>query len=314
MTDISNKTLLFFNTDLVRVCNFQKPIISDNAFWCYVSLLVEQIKAKTTKQIDFYCNTTLLALNMSIQDDIDKNTVSFIKKGFNELTAKTNIKFKQTQFNGHYLIKTDSLDYDKVIETDNQTYFVPVELSTIQRICKSNYPFKKRLLRYYCCLLSLVVGKNEQVSFVSLKTAADLSGYSETSCVKYNKVLQDLQLIAFYDKHLATGSEHYLGNVFATWDSRSAMENYVEQYYPKCKQVPKTDTNKRKSLVMKYYRMLNGKQYDRQTTKKIKEYIVNRNKYYTDIIDDVRSTEAQIKNAESKLLDESIFEKVGNPT
>lgn len=310
MTDITNNKVIRLSTNLIRVTTPDVQTISDNSFLSYVALMQEGLKSQLISQPVFVANMTQLAFNIEPDPEkVDYNKIKLMHEGFKELVEKTNIKCKPTQFNSFYYIKTDSLDIDNIVSSDN-SYYVPLSIDDVQKICSSKYSFKKRLLRYYCCLLSLIVGKKEKIAFVTLGTASQLSGYSQSSCVKYNKALEELELLSFYDKHLAKGSEYYEGNVFSTWKYRYLVKEYVAKHYPECNQIPKKTVSERKSLKMKYYEMLKGRRYDKETTKKIKEYICNSNKYNQEIIDDLNSTEAQVERAEKSLLDESIFERL----
>lgn len=269
----------------------------------------EQLKNQLVGSAKFVISLTQLVgdVNSNI-DNATYDDIKFMSNGFKELAEKTNLKQRKVKFNSYYYIKTNSLSYNNIL-SDDKPIFVPVPLDAVNKILNTDLSFKKRLLRYYCCLMSLLSGKKDSIGFVTLNTASHLSGYSVKSCIKYNKDLEKLQLIAFYDKHLATGSEHYMGNVFAEWSSRNLIPDYVQKYYPTYKQIEKLSVAERKSLKMKAHQVIDkGKTYDKDTMEQIKDYIEQSNRYNQEIIDDAFSTDTEIKKAQKRMFDLSAFE------
>ena len=296
------------SSDLIRKNIPNTPALEDNIFVTYVALSIEKAKAHAIGEKYFFTSPTMLSYAIYDMLNVNHKINDNISANFKLLLQQTNIDCEATSLKGYYRVRTGSVDFDKIVNSD-QPFYTVIPIDSIRKICQSKYVERNHLLRYYCFLMSFVMGKQDksQVAFMTYGTIHNFLGYSNNTINNYNKKLKELQVVEFYDKHLSTGSEHYKGNVFAEWSSRFAIPIYIEENYPKCKHIEKKGVAERKSLKMKFRNLEKGKVYDDDTMKKIYKYAVDSNKYNQDIIEDIWSTEAQIKKAKSRLLDMSVF-------
>lgn len=235
---MGNEKTLQLREEIVRVD--ETPIISTVGFTSYVALMKEHLKAYLTDDEQFTVSSILLSGNINNSlNDISHNDVESITKGLTELTDKTNIQLEKAKFRGYYIVNTKSLYYKNSVDA-NTEYFVVVPLEGINKIYRSNLSYKKRLARYYCCLLSLITGKNKgKVAFAAFSRLTVMSGCSKNTCVKYNETLENLHLIKFYDYYLVDKNGRFMGNVFSQYKDCNLIEPYVEKHYQYCDKIYK---------------------------------------------------------------------------
>lgn len=227
---MGNEKTLQLREEIIRID--KSPIISIEGFTSYVALMKEYLKAYLTDDEQFVISSTLLSADVGKSlNSITYDNAKSITKGLTELTDKTNIQLEKAKFRGYYIVNTKSLYYKNFVDA-NTEYFVVVPLDSINKIYRSNLPYKKRLARYYCCLLSLITGKNKgKVAFATFSRLAMMSGCSKNTCVKYNETLENLHLMKFYNYYLVDKNGRFMGNVFAQYKDSNLIEPYIKNHY-----------------------------------------------------------------------------------
>ena len=235
---MGNEKTLQLREEIIRID--KSPIISIEGFTSYVALMKEYLKAYLTDDEQFVISSTLLSADVGKSlNSITYDNAKSITKGLTELTDKTNIQLEKAKFRGYYIVNTKSLYYKNFVDA-NTEYFVVVPLEGINKIYRSNLPYKKRLARYYCCLLSFITGKDKaKVAFAAFSRLTVMSGCSKNTCVKYNETLENLHLIKFYDYYLVDTNGRFMGNVFSQYKDCNLIEPYVEKHYQYCDKIYK---------------------------------------------------------------------------
>lgn len=227
---MGNEKTLQLRQEIIRVD--ESPIISIEGFTSYVALMKEHLKAYLTDDEQFVVSSILLSANIGNSlNKLDYHQAQHITKGLTELTDKTNIQLEKAKFRGYYIVNTKSLYYKNFVDA-NTKYFVIVPLEGVNKIYRSNLPYRKRLARYYCCLLSFISGKNKgKVAYATFSRLTVMSGCSKNTCVKYNETLENLHLIKFYDYYIVNKNGRFMGNVFAQYKDLDLIQPYVEKHY-----------------------------------------------------------------------------------
>lgn len=220
-------------------------------------------------------------------------------------------------------------------EKDNFMFVYPEE---VHRILTCNIIMKKKIsmLRYFVALISTfnwcksmrnLQGKISTMSIEYISTQAGMM--SQRTCIRYNDILSEMKMIYVYksnDKERIGDKLRQIKNCYSRYADKDVCEEYAstyEDWYGSQHIIVRTQKNKEQAdnnrrLAQIYNRIYDGygDTYDEKTIKKVKKYIVNKNKTLQEKIDEKQAQEYMtdsdrrwVKKLESQIKDESIFEQ-----
>lgn len=282
-------------------------ILNDEEFSVYISLMLKQRQAKLINRETFVVNPTILSFELFRSEEVNRKRNESMSINLRNLFKQTNIKYYTTPIQGYYEINIESMEYDKIVDSEKKI-FTQVPVDGIMKIYQSTYKGKKRLLRYYCYLLAKVSGKKKKVDFATRKEIYESLGYASDTVTKYNKVLEELKLIKFYDKLIAVRPDLYKGTIFSTWDNQQFIDSYIEDKLRNVPKLNKAEISYHKSMMMKYRNLEKGKEYPFEELRELWKFVTESNSKNQMIIKSSNSTDKQKEQAKAHLLDGEILE------
>lgn len=305
---MDKENFIMLNTSLIsKDTNNNLQVLSDEVFSVYVALMIEHLKASFLKNSTFIVNATNLSFDLYNQDSVTKDRNKAMSINLRNLFKQTNIKYYTTPIQGYYEINTESMEYNKIVDSEKKI-FTKVPVDGIMKIYQSAFKGKKRLLRYYCYLLAKVSGKKKKVAFATRKEIYESLGYASDTVTKYNKVLEELELIKFYDKFIAVRPDVYKGTIFSTWDNQQYIDSYIEEKFHNVPKLNKAEISYHKSMMMKYRNLEKGKEYPFEELREIWKFVTESNSKNQMIINSSNSTDKEKEQAKAHLLDGEILE------
>lgn len=274
----------------------KKHELSTYAFISYFGLLISKgIQTDTT----VFINAHIIAYNVLGNDNSTKRHLSLFAQGIQELSALGYVKL-QSSLHPKYQLATI------LPQEENNKYYTCIPIDAFRKIANVN----KAVCRYYCLLLSLLVGKQDTcVAKWTLESLQEQSGLSKDTVIKYNRLLADLKVIYFYDKYVYDNRGKCQSTIFSQWEHKNEVRKYINHYYPDNVPVSKDTVNQRRSYAMMYRWLCDGKQYDVETLEKVKEYSVNHNRQIQTKIDNPNASDVEREYLRTKLFDLSVFER-----
>ena len=282
-------------------------ILNDEEFSVYISLMLKQRQAKLINRKTFVVNPTILSFELFRSEEVNRKRNESMSINLRNLLKQTNIKYYTTPIQGYYEINIESMEYDKIVDSE-QKIFTKVPVDGIMKIYQSTYKGKKRLLRYYCYLLAKVSGKKKKVDFATRKEIYESLGYASDTVTKYNKILEELELIKFYDKLIAVRPDLYKGTIFSTWDNQQFIDSYIEDKLRNVPKLNKAEISYHKSMMMKYRNLEKGKEYPFEELRELWKFVTESNSKNQMIINSSNSTDKEKEQAKAHLLDGEILE------
>lgn len=283
----------------------------------------------------YYINYDMISYNLCGTVSPSRYIMNGVKEGINNLIDMGLVSIVNKFSNCSY-----EVDLSKCFSEEND-YFSLVFDNEIKGIMNLGTKADKfSLLNYFVHLIGtfdMSKGVYDDIEYCKYKTGiigymtidylARLSGFGKntTQVKRYNKILEDNQLIYIYrhteyiDKN---GDFKSLPNVYGRYCDKSNIIKYADQFSnskgiePNSVKVSKAVTNNRRSLGAKYNFLYNGFAYSEEEIKEIYDYVHGNNKKYNTEINKKleqnyisSSDKDYIDKLEAKMKDESVFNK-----
>lgn len=217
-----------------------------------------------------------------------------------------------------FIIETNSLAVDK--SKEKYTYLFQTD---IDKIMKSSISTKLQLFRYYVFLMDsintkttvlLVDGKskNNVIGHQTQESLSAISGLSTRTIIRYNELLEKLNVIYVCRsddfKLDEKGLVSQFPNVYGRYVNMEYIKKYAKdykEYKGSYKQVQKrkNETNDNRKLAQEYNWLCKGSKYTNDEIIRIYNYIMQNNKKY-EALYDKEGNEDYL----SKIKDLSVFD------
>lgn len=318
---------LFLNKDLVT-----GSTLTQDGVLAYVALriIIDESVPLYNKSTSTDC-ISVNRLAYSLMDDMDyeKALTDALVRGIVELAGDKWISIRKdfsTKGSYEYVLDVSNLYLDT--EKDK---FVIVSLDEVYKImtCKEKMEKRIRMLKYYIALVSTFDWSlNSKIGHMSQEYIAEQADNSVKTCRRYNKILQEMEMIYIYksnDKVRVNDRLKQIKNCYSRYEDKSICEEYASNYenmYGVEHKIVKTqknkaqaDTNRRLGAI--YNQICFGNtDYDKETIKAVYEYVVNKNKALQKEIDSkyaqtymTDSDKAWVEKLESQIRETSIFDQ-----
>lgn len=260
--------------------------ISDEAFtvWCGLRNLMQK---NTT---EYFISFNMIAYSVFGRIP-NRYELAAMKQGYEELKQLEFIK-ELAEFS-----KTEHLvDLKKLYFTPDQGYFSDLRAEEMHKIMNIDCRHSKyKLLRYFTCMLGTFNCKKDSVYYklgsMGLDTFCDLMPISKPTCIAFNEVLEQNELL-FIIRHKdfiqSTDEDgcsylREIPNTYSRWEDQDRAKRYgdtITGYKAyKAEEDYKETANERRSLGQKLKHFLAGKEYDLETVQKLYDYAVKKNVY-----------------------------------
>ena len=274
------------------------------------------------------------------QERYEKVLLDSLQRGIYELKLANVLGILQdfsTKNSCEYLLDMANMRLDT--EKDNFMFVYPEE---VHKILTCNEIMKKKIsmLRYFVALISTfnwsksmrycmenLQGKISTMSIEYISTQAGMM--SQRTCIRYNEILSEMRIIYVYksnDKERVGDKLKQIKNCYSRYADKDVCEEYASNYenwYGSQHIIVRTQKNKEQAdnnrrLAQIYNRICDGygDTYDEETIRKVRKYIVNKNKTLQEEIDAKHAQEYMtdsdrrwVEKLESQIKDESIFEQ-----
>ena len=300
--------------------------LSSNAVAAYTALRMIQ-NLNTNK---YYVNIKLLAFQLAEDITFSRKYVERLSDGLNELIIKRYIEIAANNADKDYILDISNLIIDNNSDgSKDKTFFVVIDSDEIHKIMNLDSRLDKfSVLRYFMCMLSTVnysatyydvMGK-EYINFVGFMTndyIGSLCGVtSYTTYDKYNRLLEDNELIYFYRHSVLIRDEKgqlkNLPNHYGRYKDKELIIGYSvnRENFELGEDTVDKRANESKSLMQKYYCMVKyGTEYPEKEIRRIYRYVHYRNqqneKNYKQAIEKGYSGEEFLV----KIVPEDVFQK-----
>lgn len=269
------------------------------------------------------------------QEKYEKVFLDSLQRGIYELKLANVIRVLQdlsTKTSNEYF-----LDFSNLYLDTEKELFVTIFSEEIHKIlaCKEIMKKKISMLKYFVAIVSTfnwsksmrkLQGKIGTMSMEYIATQADISS---RTCIRYNDILTEMKMIYVYksnDKERVGDKLKQIKNCYSRYADKDACEEYASNYenwYGSQHIIVRTKKNKEQAdnnrrLAQIYNRICDGygDTYDEETIRKVRKYIVNKNKTLQEEIGDKHAQEYMtdsdrrwVEKLESQIKDESIFEQ-----
>lgn len=123
----------------------------------------------------------------------------------------------------------------------NEYKFTKVKFSEVKRILTSSYDIKKSisLLRYYCVIVS-TIPRDRGYNNMAMTTIRKYIGISESTQIRYNKILEEMNLIYF--KHMNAYKKDGTGKL-KTISNYYSLPEFREDMYKKANDILRQEKN-----------------------------------------------------------------------
>ena len=325
---------LFLKKDLVTGCK-----LTQDGVLTYIAL-----RAIMDQSIPLYNKTSVvdcISVNrmayslIGLQEKYEKVFLDSLQRGIYELQLANVIRVLQnfsTKTSNEYL-----LDFSNLYLDTEKEQFVTIFSEEIYKILACEEVMKKKIsmLKYFVAIVSTfnwsksmrkLQGKIGAMSMEYIALQADISS---RICIRYNDILSEMKMIYVYksnDKERVGDKLRQIKNCYSRYADKDACEEYASNYenwYGSQHIIVRTQKNKEQAdnnrrLAQIYNRICDGygDTYDEETIRKVRKYIVNKNKTLQEEIDAKHAQEYMtdsdrrwVENLESQIKDESIFEQ-----
>ena len=269
------------------------------------------------------------------QEKYEKVFLDSLHRGIYELQLANVIRVLQdlsTKTSNEYL-----LDFSNLYLDTEKEQFVTIFSEEIYKILACEEVMKKKIsmLKYFVAIVSTfnwsksmkkLQGKIGAMSMEYIALQADISS---RTCIRYNDILSEMKMIYIYksnDKERVGDKLRQIKNCYSRYADKDDCEEYASNYenwYGSQHIIVRTQKNKEQAdnnrrLAQIYNRICDGygDTYDEETIRKVRKYIVNKNKTLQEEIDAKHAQEYMtdsdrrwVEKLESQIKDESIFEQ-----
>ena len=270
------------------------------------------------------------------QEKYEKVFFDSLQRGIYELKLANVIRVLQdlsTKASNEYL-----LDFSNLYLDTEKEQFVTIFSEEIYKILACEEVMKKKIsmLRYFVALISTfnwsksmrnLQGKISTMTIEYISTQAGMM--SQRTCIRYNDILTEMKMIYVYksnDKERVGDKLKQIKNCYSRYADKDACEEYASNYenwYGSQHIIVRTQKNKEQAdnsrrLAQIYNRICDGygDTYDEEMIRKVRKYIVNKNKTLQEEIDAKHAQEYMtdsdrrwIAKLESQIKDESVFQQ-----
>ena len=267
-----------------------------------------------------------LAYSLIGEMDYEKALIDSLVRGIAELASGEWISIRKdlsTNKNYEYVLDIEKLWLDK--ENDK---FTVVYLDDIYKImtCKDNIDKmdkKLRILKYFVTLVSTFDWSLDgKIGYMSEEYIAGLANIAVRTLQRYNVILAEKQILYIYKSNDKVREDYKLKqikNCYSRYEDKDACEQYASNYENMYgvehtivrtkKKKEQADNNRR--LAQIYNRICDGHadDYDEATIKKVRNYIVNKNKTLYEKYDDAIAKGYTGEDFLNQIKDEDIFEQ-----
>ena len=297
--------------------NLTDKTLSDAAF-CIWAVLQPFSSAKDPLLLSYRYIAYLLCNREATRAESE-----FIKSGFEELTARGNVKIVKKLGNAEFVCDITGLYFQT-----GEEFFAVVQYEELHRIMAIDTKTDKcKLFRYYASIVgcfnhskNLDEKYRGKVCGISLESINPL--IPRKTALRYNEVLEENELLyVFRFDDILLGSDGQsitrIPNTYGRYRDRELCKSFAIHYQStygwnhkkESYQADIEKANQRRSLAQKYANMVKGKTYDDQTVKEVYEWAVEWNRKHRKAYDDEIA-----KGYEAELIqkDMSMFDKYLN--
>lgn len=267
-----------------------------------------------------------LAYSLIGEMDYEKALIDSLVRGIAELASGEWISIRKdlsTNKNYEYVLDIEKLWLDK--ENDK---FTVVYLDDIYKImtCKDNIDKmdkKLRILKYFVTLVSTFDWSLDgKIGYMSEEYIAGLANIAVRTLQRYNVILAEKQILYIYKSNDKVREDYKLKqikNCYSRYEDKDACEQYASNYenmygvehtiVQTKKNKEQADNNRRLAQIYNRIRKGHADDYDEATIKKVRNYIVNKNKTLYEKYDDAIAKGYTGEDFLNQIKDEEIFEK-----
>lgn len=264
-----------------------------------------------------------LAYSLICEMDYEKALTDSLVRGIAELASGEWISIRKdlsTNKSYEYV-----LDIEKLWLDTEKDKFTVVYTDDIHKImtCNEKMDKKIRMLKYYVALISTFDWSLDgKIGYMSQEYIAGLADNSTRTCQRYNDILVDMKIIYVYKSNDKVREDYKLKqikNCYSRYEDKGICEQYASNYENMYgvehtivrtkKKKEQADNNRR--LAQIYNRICEGHadDYDEATIKKVRNYIVNKNKTLYEKYDDAIAKGYTGEDYLNQIRDEDIFEQ-----
>lgn len=267
-----------------------------------------------------------LAYSLIGEMDYEKALIDSLVRGIAELASGEWISIRKdlsTNKNYEYVLDIEKLWLDK--EKDKFTVVYTDDIHKIMT-CKDNIDKmdkKLRILKYFVTLVSTFDWSLDgKIGYMSEEYIAGLANIAVRTLQRYNVILAEKQILYIYKSNDKVREDYKLKqikNCYSRYEDKDACEQYASNYenmYGVEHKIVRTKKNKEQAdnnrrLAQIYNRIRKGHadDYDEATIKKVRNYIVNKNKTLYEKYDDAIAKGYTGEDFLNQIKDEEIFEQ-----
>lgn len=264
-----------------------------------------------------------LAYSLIGEMDYEKALTDSLQRGIYELSGGEWISIRKdlsTNKSYEFVLDIEKLWLDT--EKDKFTVVFPADVHKIMT-CNEKMDKRIRMLKYYVALVSTFDWSLDgKIGHMSQEYIAGLADNSIRTCQRYNDILVDMQMIYVYKSNDKVRDDYKLKqikNCYSRYDDKDLCEQYASNYenmYGVEHTIVQTKKNKEQAdnnrrLAQIYNRICDGHadDYDEATIKKVRNYIVNKNKTLYEKYDDAIAKGYTGEDYLDQIKDEEIFEQ-----
>lgn len=303
----------------------ENKTITNDGLTVYVALR----KLMNKKEKEYYVSYNLLAFTLYGNTNFNKRFISHIKEGLQNLIDMELVKIIPINKTSTIIKNEFVLDLSKLFfEIDNvdntKDYFIKIYLSEVHKIMRSNKDKFNLLKCFICTIGSIDYGakvyvdisyKNVEVGYMTQEYLGSLCGLNQVDYYKYSVELENLGVLYIRrneDFYLDGDTPKRLANCYGRPCDKNLINLYSTKYSEmkdsvdfKCnKEMTTKKANYKKSLAMKFNEMLKGKDYSKEETLGIYNYVLTENKKYTALYN-----KHEDENYLEKIRDVDVFRK-----
>lgn len=267
-----------------------------------------------------------LAYSLIGEMDYEKALIDSLVRGIAELASGKWISIRKdlsTNKNYEYVLDIEKLWLDK--ENDK---FTVVYLDDIYKImtCKDNIDKmdkKLRILKYFVTLVSTFDWSLDgKIGYMSEEYIAGLANIAVRTLQRYNVILAEKQILYIYKSNDKVREDYKLKqikNCYSRYEDKGICEQYASNYenmygvehkiVQTKKNKEQADNNRRLAQIYNRIRKGHADDYDEATIKKVRNYIVNKNKTLYEKYDDAIAKGYTGEDFLNQIKDEEIFEQ-----
>lgn len=264
-----------------------------------------------------------LAYSLICEMDYEKALTDSLVRGIAELASGEWISIRKdlsTNKNYEYV-----LDIKKLWLDTEKDKFTVVYTDDIHKImtCNEKMDKKIRMLKYYVALISTFDwALDGKIGYMSQEYIAGLADNSTRTCQRYNEILVNMQIIYVYksnDKVRDCDKLKQIKNCYSRYEDKGICEQYASNYenmygvehkiVQTKKNKEQADNNRRLAQIYNRIREGHADDYDEATIKKVRNYIVNKNKTLYEKYDDAIAKGYTGEDYLDQIRDEDIFEQ-----